>query len=174
MSSTTGFDFHHRESSSTCSTREFTVHGVNRSLTTVESRRQHNDNAIERKQQPQPGTTRKKDDNRYTMKGFLNILVFLQLLLFVIVRVASFPTCNDGDTKLEETCDVFGDKPLTWNLISFGYLCACLEDASCNGNLAGVRCISGDGFTSRRYNRWECLDNCTFTEHVGNPTNRKE
>jgi hypothetical protein len=82
-------------------------------------------------------------------------------IVLLLVFADAFPSCDDGDTTLEETCDVFGDNPLTWNTISFGYFLACFEDASCNGNLAGVRCVAGDGFTSCRYNRWECLESCT-------------
>ena len=101
--------------------------------------------------------------NSFVMTRIL--LTFFLILRFLGCVSAAFPTCrNEDDLQLEESCDSLarrGDGGLTWATFDLYRILAFWDSLSCDGDLAGVRCLTGDGFTSYRYNVWECQDDCT-------------
>ena len=75
--------------------------------------------------------------------------ILVILLVLLRQQVGSFPTCDEGDLTLEQTCEVFGDDdPLTFATIDFQFPAACIANICCDGFLAGVRCFTGEGFLS--------------------------
>lgn len=89
--------------------------------------------------------------------------LLLTLLLFLGGGLA-FPYCSDDDTQIEESCNVLarrGDGGLTWATLDIYRVLAFFNSFTCDGELAGVRCLAGEGYTAYRYNVWECQEDCT-------------
>ena len=74
----------------------------------------------------------------------------------------NMPQCDSGDSQIEQTCDIFGSDGLSWATIDFQWIHAKWDGFWCSGELAGVRCFKGSGFTASRYNKWECMDSCNL------------
>ena len=67
--------------------------------------------------------------------------------------------------QIEKSCDILASEGgLSWAPYDFQWPKAQWQNHICRGELAGVRCLAGSGFTSRRYNVWECMESCQLPD----------